>query len=327
MDVKYQVFVSSTYEDLKAERRAVIEAILNLGHIPVGMELFNANDETQWDYIRGRIDECDYYLVIVAERYGSEKKGKSYTQMEFEYAIKKKVPCISFLLHEDARKAWPRDNVEFEKKDNVEGFRKLCGQKLVKFWKNADELGMQVAVNLPALVKSKPRTGWVRADNVPSTSVLNEMALLSDEKRSLQQKVNELSASEDLVIPSEDIWRIRRLYDEDIEETLGFVVEEGGPTRLLNVFLDLEIVLINDPDIHDLVDHFKEAIGFDLEEYQVETVMDRFVKYALLEADRVGDGRVKTYYLNPAGKNFMMYAEEWKSRQSAEKSQATASTT
>jgi hypothetical protein len=31
MDVKYQIFVSSTYADLVDERRSVIEAVLNLG--------------------------------------------------------------------------------------------------------------------------------------------------------------------------------------------------------------------------------------------------------------------------------------------------------
>ncbi|WP_376703412.1 DUF4062 domain-containing protein [Mesorhizobium sp. ISC25] len=69
------------------ERRSVIEAVLNLGHIPVGMEAFQASDDTQWDYIKRRIDDSDYYVLIVAERYGSELKGKSYTQMEYEYAV------------------------------------------------------------------------------------------------------------------------------------------------------------------------------------------------------------------------------------------------
>lgn len=34
---KLQVFVSSTYVDLKEERQAAVEAILNAGHIPAGM--------------------------------------------------------------------------------------------------------------------------------------------------------------------------------------------------------------------------------------------------------------------------------------------------
>ena len=42
MNVKYQIFVSSTYEDLRDERNEVIKACLNMGHIPVGMEMFNA---------------------------------------------------------------------------------------------------------------------------------------------------------------------------------------------------------------------------------------------------------------------------------------------
>ncbi|RZK34297.1 MAG: DUF4062 domain-containing protein, partial [Hymenobacter sp.] len=33
--IKYQIFISSTYKDLKAERDQVIKACLEMGHIPV----------------------------------------------------------------------------------------------------------------------------------------------------------------------------------------------------------------------------------------------------------------------------------------------------
>ncbi|WP_353682793.1 DUF4062 domain-containing protein [Mesorhizobium sp.] len=36
-----------------------MEAVLNLGHIPVGMAAFQASDDTQWDYIKRRIDDSD----------------------------------------------------------------------------------------------------------------------------------------------------------------------------------------------------------------------------------------------------------------------------
>ena len=39
MDNRYQVFVSSTYEDLKAERQEVMHALLELDCMPAGMEL------------------------------------------------------------------------------------------------------------------------------------------------------------------------------------------------------------------------------------------------------------------------------------------------
>ncbi|TIP23099.1 MAG: DUF4062 domain-containing protein [Mesorhizobium sp.] len=118
MDVKYQIFVSSTYADLVDERRSVIEAVLNLGHIPVGMAAFQASDDTQWDYIKQRIDDSDYYVLIVAERYGSELKGKSYTQMEHGYAVAQGVPTVAFLLEAVLARRGPRKRASSRKRPN-----------------------------------------------------------------------------------------------------------------------------------------------------------------------------------------------------------------
>jgi hypothetical protein len=57
--LKYQIFVSSTYEDLKEARDTVIKAVLEMGHIPVGMEMFSAADEQQWAVIKRQIDDSD----------------------------------------------------------------------------------------------------------------------------------------------------------------------------------------------------------------------------------------------------------------------------
>lgn len=52
MDKRYQVFVSSTYEDLHEERREVMQALLALDCIPTGMELFPAADDDSWTHIK-----------------------------------------------------------------------------------------------------------------------------------------------------------------------------------------------------------------------------------------------------------------------------------
>jgi hypothetical protein len=77
MQKKYQVFISSTYTDLKEQRDAVMKLCLQMGHIPIGMETFNPADEEQWQIITRTIDSCDYYCVIVAQRYGSMMEGIS----------------------------------------------------------------------------------------------------------------------------------------------------------------------------------------------------------------------------------------------------------
>lgn len=80
MEKKFQIFVSSTFEDLREEREAVAKAILEIGDIPVGMEMFSAADETQWKLIKRQIEQSDYYVVLVAHRYGSTVEDISFTE-------------------------------------------------------------------------------------------------------------------------------------------------------------------------------------------------------------------------------------------------------
>jgi Domain of unknown function (DUF4062) len=88
MQAKFQVFVSSTYNDLVQERQDALKSILDLGHIPSGMEGFFAADQEQLTYIEKIIDECDYYVLIIAGRYGSvDADGVSYTEREYNYAL------------------------------------------------------------------------------------------------------------------------------------------------------------------------------------------------------------------------------------------------
>ena len=78
MNKKLQVFISSTYTDLIEERQAAVEAILDAGHIPAGMELFKAGNDSQLKTIYKWIDESDVYMIILGGRYGSveSKSGK-----------------------------------------------------------------------------------------------------------------------------------------------------------------------------------------------------------------------------------------------------------
>lgn len=101
MDKRYQVFVSSTFADLEEERQEVMQALLELDCMPAGMELFPATNSDQWSLIKKIIDDSDYYIVILAGRYGSiGPDGISYTEMEYRYALETGKPVIGF-IHKD----------------------------------------------------------------------------------------------------------------------------------------------------------------------------------------------------------------------------------
>jgi hypothetical protein len=165
MEKRYQVFVSSTYRDLKEARATVIQALLELDCIPAGMELFPASDESQWDLIKRVIDDCDYYIVIIAGVYGStDEAGISYTEKEYDYAVSQQKPVLAF-PHEDPTKI-PSGNVELSEaaQAKLKAFReKATKDKMAKFWNSAEDLGAKVSRSLVQTLKVHPAEGWIQA--------------------------------------------------------------------------------------------------------------------------------------------------------------------
>ncbi|PXA04356.1 hypothetical protein DDZ13_07435 [Coraliomargarita sinensis] len=173
---KYQVFVSSTYEDLQPERQEIMHALLELDCIPSGMELFPAANEDQWTLIKGVIDDSDYYIVIIGGRYGSVGPGGiSYTEMEYRYAVEQGKPVIAF-LHKDPDSLEKR-KTETSKKGQkaLEAFRDLCKTRMCKFWETPQELGSIVSRSLIMLQKKHPGIGWIRGDAVASKEASKEI--------------------------------------------------------------------------------------------------------------------------------------------------------
>jgi len=323
MRVKYQIFISSTFVDLQDERRSVIEQILNLGHIPVGMELFQAGDETQWDYIKKRILECDYYIVIVGERYGSEgPEGKSYTQMEYEFAVANGVPVAAFPLHEDARKTWPQDKVEWEKRDQLNEFRALCESRMAKHWKNADELGARVVTALVAMMDTYPRVGWVRADSVATEAALNEIAKLSEERRALQEELEKYKAAEgNLRVPADIQHRISTLAKMRATDLIQYEPHYVGPKwnsemSLMGLFLKIYRKFGADCSAWEAYQIIAEMLGI-VRDYSIsfQDILDEYAAHNLIESiyvQRSGLGDKLTtdrhYKLTQYGKDLALYA-------------------
>ena len=142
MEKRYQIFISSTFSDLEDERKKIMEAILALNCFPAGMEMFPATDMEQFEYIKSVIDQSDYYVVVIAGRYGSlAEDGISYTEKEFDYALEKGIPVLAFLKQnlEDIP-AKNLDNNKFQRKKLMRFREKVKQGRMVRFWDNKDEL-------------------------------------------------------------------------------------------------------------------------------------------------------------------------------------------
>lgn len=177
MNKKLQVFVSSTYTDLKEERQAAVEAILKAEHIPAGMELFKSG-KSQMETIRKWIDDSDVYMLILGGRYGSveEDTKLSYTQLEYEYALSKNMPIFSIVLKDDflKTKASTEGHSAIFEQDNINkynSFKAKVTSKIVGFVSNIDQISKEISMQLNHILNDPSRNliGWVRGDYATET--------------------------------------------------------------------------------------------------------------------------------------------------------------
>lgn len=206
MDKRYQVFVSSTYIDLKDERNSVLQTLMEMDCIPAGMELFPAADEEQWEFIKKVIDDCDYYILIIGGRYGSTAEdGLSYTEKEFDYAVSKGIKVIA-LLH-GSPDTLPRTKSELSEElfQKLEKFRaKVSKGRLVRFWNEPAQLPGEVSLSLNKTIKMFPAIGWVRADSSASPELLSEINALRKRNDALVLQLEKSEVAKPL-FPTEEL--------------------------------------------------------------------------------------------------------------------------
>jgi hypothetical protein len=189
IEKREQVFVSSTFKDLVEERAAVIQTLLEADCMPSGMELFPASDSEKFDLIKGVIDLCDYYVVIIGGRYGSvdAEAQLSYTEMEYDYAVDTKKPVMAFLHGDPGKIIGDKLDLDPELRGKLDAFRAKTETRMVKYWHEPGDLKGQVALAIMQIRKTHPAEGWIRAGEAMTPEIKAELA-------ELRAKVRELSA-------------------------------------------------------------------------------------------------------------------------------------
>jgi len=150
------------------------------------MEMFNAGDQQQWNVICRTIDDCDYYVVIIGLRYGSMADGVSYTEKEYDYAVSRGIPVLTFIKDENTSSTPIQRESCPDKTAKLNDFREKAKGKMARFWKTTGDLTTALSTSLQSEFKTNPRTGWIRATFDPCI-MSEELAELSRENRELRK--------------------------------------------------------------------------------------------------------------------------------------------
>jgi hypothetical protein len=172
MEKRYQVFISSTKRDLEEVRRKIALALLDDKFIPVGMEQWGATPIDSWSLIKKYIDQCDYYVLVIAGMYGTifEEKGLSYTECEYDYAVENNVPVLAF-LHKDISFLHGSELESSDlKREMLEKFRKKVADRWsIDYWESKEELPRLIGSRLNKGLEFWDRPGWVPGNSISPT--------------------------------------------------------------------------------------------------------------------------------------------------------------
>ncbi|MFN8378112.1 MAG: DUF4062 domain-containing protein [Anaerolineae bacterium] len=143
-----KIYVSSTYRDLKDQRRAVLDALRRADHDVEAMEFYVAEDNRPLERCLEDVSQCDLYVGIVAWWYGYQPDRDnpdrlSITRLEYERAVSEGKPRLLFLTKDDAH--WPVDLIEVARWSELSEFRnKIKADRLIAQFSTTDELVLHV---------------------------------------------------------------------------------------------------------------------------------------------------------------------------------------
>lgn len=200
-DKRYQVFISATYMDLREERGMLLQTLPSLGCLPSTFEAHTQSLSTMVN-IRRRIDECDYYLLIVGSRYGSlMPSGVSYTHMEYVYAATKQKPMLVLMHESPETRSTEFQEQSIEGKLKFNDFRKVLQRERdnIVYWRDVKDLHNVLHNAIPALIRKYPTVGWSRVIKGASTGATSTVSnsALEKECEALKRRVKELEAEKE----------------------------------------------------------------------------------------------------------------------------------
>lgn len=328
MKKKLQIFISSTYKDLQDERQAAVEAILGSNNIPAGMELFKAGNNSQWETIKKWINDSDIYMLILGGRYGSIEptSKKSYTQLEYEYAISRNIPVFATVLSDNfitqkvKNSSNPDDISEHDNKHLYNEFKQLVMSKMVKIVEDCKDIKLAIHESISELKEDFDFEGWTRG---MSDSTYNNLV---EQNSKLAQKINELEEQLQQKIEQEkpikiesEFWNKKTVlnvsgtkefmedtYDSYIDMTTSEIFKIIAPlimipTKLINVKVDFE---------HNLKElYFQDCDSLFIEDNQFQNIKVLLFSKQLIQLSQTS-GNLELMELTPDGKTALIKMQD-----------------
>jgi len=187
--MKYHIFIGSTLDDLKNERKELPRIIMELGHIPVTADYLDDTARNASELLQKTIEECDYFIALVANKYSDSDGGALPLVKQYSLAAKKGIPVLALIIDEKVRSKPAKKEKEPALTRKLDDFKtKLRGGSYTT-WTNLPDLCQKAQSLLVQELNINAQPGWVRAEKLIDPTVANELSRLSSENDALRRQV------------------------------------------------------------------------------------------------------------------------------------------
>lgn len=308
MNKKLQIFISSTYNDLKEERQSAVEAILSAGHIPAGMELFNAGNESQLITIQKWINESDVYMLILGGRYGSIDPIQqiSYTEIEYKYALEKGMPVFAVYITESALdekiKKLKKNAFEDKEPKKLEDFKKLVLSKICRQFDDLKDIKIAVHETLNKFSREYNLSGWISGNDISDyDNLLKENLELKSKllMANIQAPQKEKAVKEQNSFGNFSFQELADL----LREIEIIVPRHLTRSKKADEIRNLLTLFYNDHSIFNI--GVQQTFGFpiDVQQFYFSKCAPRLLTFGLVEKDK--KFKIDRFHTSPLGLKFL----------------------
>ena len=149
MSKETTVFLSSTWEDLEEHRRIVLHTLAKFKRQVTGMEYFGARSGEPLEVCLSEVRKSGVYIGIIGTRYGSiAKDEKSFTELEYEEALKHGKNILIYLIDEQTHPVLPKHVDRGENAIRLSKFKERLSNHICKPFSSPDNLAGQIGIDL-----------------------------------------------------------------------------------------------------------------------------------------------------------------------------------
>jgi Domain of unknown function (DUF4062) len=200
-----EVYVSSSFADLRAYREAAFNVLARLDVRYTAMELFSATDALPVERCIEAVQRSDALVLIVGHRYGFVPHGyeKSITQLDYDEARRNDLPVFAFVLSEEVPVAVSDIELDESLRHRLASFRSELARNLI--------FGVVTSVSDFQSQLTSALFNWLRAREVspPRTSAENQILELETEVDRQKEIIRDLQNRLTRIVPATPIWRGR----------------------------------------------------------------------------------------------------------------------